>query len=120
MAGSGDRAVSQGQTVAQIRRFRLIGKACCVKSFEQPVATSIPSEHSTRAVGSMSPWGESNDQEFGCGVAEVWNRLAPVIFVSIGSSFFHGHILAVLDQSRALSAGNHLLVKLIPRRCFSL
>jgi hypothetical protein len=120
MAGVGDDAVVQLETIIKSRGFGLVGEARFVKSPIQPVPAAVAGKHSTGPIGTVCSRSQSNDQQPSFHVAKVGNRASPIIVFEIRLTFDSGDFGAVLNQSIARLARVNRFVELFPTSGFRL
>lgn len=77
------------------------GEAELVKDRIHEVAGSVTGEGSAGAVGSMSAWSETEDEDTCAGVTEARDGLSPVGLVLIGAAFCFTDALAVVAEAGA-------------------
>jgi hypothetical protein len=111
-----DGSSVQREAVVEACRFRLVCESGFMESAEQPVSAAVSSKHPPGPVGTMSSWGEADDEQPGVGITEIRNRTAPVVIIEVRSPFRFGDRLAVLDEARAFPARDRFLVEQLPRR----
>jgi hypothetical protein len=77
------------------------GEAELVKDRVHEVAGSVTGEGSAGAVGSVSAWSETEDEDTCSGVAEARHGPGPVGLVLIGAAFCFTDALAVVAEAGA-------------------
>lgn len=78
-------------------RVGLIREARFVKSPIKPITAAVAREDSAGPIASVGCRGESHNQQFRLGVAEIRDRLTPVVLVGKGSPFFTRHVTTVFS-----------------------
>jgi hypothetical protein len=82
----------------------LIRDASTMQGGIEPVAGAIAGEHSTRAIGAMSSWRETDNRQ-PCGwVAKAIKWSGPVVLTLVATRGICGTFLAPLDQAWAQPA----------------
>lgn len=99
-----DVAIQKRQSIAAVRRRRLIGKPVSVQCFIKPIAASITGEHATGPIPTVGCRSEPKDIESGLGIAEARDGPSPIRPVHELTSFRLSDRLAIGDQTRTRRA----------------
>src|ERR1700722_14668888 len=75
------------------------------------LAGSISRKRTSRAVRAVRPRSESHNQDSCLRVAEPGHGLAPILAGAVSPPPLARDLLAICDQARAASAGNHFTVQ---------
>jgi hypothetical protein len=73
----------------------LVGKSGTMQCPIEPIATAIPSKNAACSIATMRRWREANNKESRFGVAETWNRLAPVVPITVAFHLLQGDALTM-------------------------
>ena len=76
-----------------MRGRRLIREACAKKRLVQKIAGTVAGEHASRAVAAVRRGSKAENQQFGAGIAEARNGLAPVVPIAKGAPLGSRHLL---------------------------
>ncbi len=90
----------------------LAGKAELVEDRVHEVSGAVAGEGTAGAVGSVSAWRETHDENACIGVAEPGHRLGPVLLVTVGFATRLADAANVVDEARTTSAIGDGLLKL--------
>jgi len=99
-----DQAVLQAESVAGMRRMRLVRKARSPECAIEPVSGSISGKHTSRAVGAMSCRSQANDEQFSSPISETRYGSTPVGVRSEASGLFRSDTSPICDQTRTALA----------------
>ncbi len=97
----GDPGSGEEESVLAVDGFGLIRKSRPMKSSKQPISGSVSGEQSAGSIGSVSPGGETDDDQLSLGITKSWNRTSPVGLVFIGFTTSDGHLFAPGDKPGA-------------------
>jgi probable phosphomutase (TIGR03848 family) len=79
----GDEGALQAQAVSASLAYGLVGEAGASERREEEVAGAVAGEHPSRAVTTMSSWGETDDEKPCGGIAETGYGASPVGIASM-------------------------------------
>jgi len=112
----GDPCMTKLETVVAGYGARFAGEAELVKDRVHEIAGAVARKGAPGAVGSVSAWGEAEDQNAGAMVAEAGNGTRPVGLVKVGTPFGLSNAAAVVAKSRATFAGDDGFANLLQER----
>ena len=101
----------QLEAVVAVGGRGLVGESGLVQHGIHEVAGSVAGEWASGAIGAVSAGSQSHDQDAGLGIAESGDGLAPVFPVAVGAALLAGDLLAIGNQARTASAGDHVPVE---------
>lgn len=82
-----------------------------MESTEQPITASVPREHSSGSVCSVSSWGQPNNQEASIRIAEIRDGFPPIGRICEGGALLVGFRRAPSSKARAECAGDNFSIQ---------
>jgi hypothetical protein len=109
----GDPGMAELETIVAGDGAGLAGEAKLVQDGIHEVAGAIASEGTTRAIRSVRPGGQAEDENAGTGVAKARNGTRPVGLVLVGTAFRFTDSSAVVAQAGTALTGNDRVANLM-------
>lgn len=108
MDGGRHVGIDEPQSVAAVRRCRLIGKPKVIKRAIEPVAGTIAGKDAAGAIAAVRCGSKPDDEQPRIRRAEARNGPAPVVPIDESADLFSRHPLAIFHQSRTSPAIHNL------------
>lgn len=112
-AAQGSRNVTalQLEPVCSMPGIGLVGKSGLKQGPKQKIPRPVASKHPSGAIGAVRSGGQPQNQKFCRGVAKAGHGFSPIILVKIHPALFFGYLPAVMNEARAVLAGNDFLLE---------
>src|SRR5271156_3475530 len=106
-----DPAIRQPHAVATRDRIRLRGEAGVVEDRIEKVAGTVAGKGAARAIGAVGARSQPQDQHPSFFITEGRDRLGPINPIAVSTTLAGGYFLAILAQTGAALAADHVLVE---------
>jgi hypothetical protein len=89
----------------------LICETRFVQRSKEPVATSIPGEHTPGAIAAVGGRRETYYEQSRSRIAEAWDWLGPIVVICKAPNFLDPHALSPLNETRAKPARDYAILQ---------